>query len=80
MGRKTVIKNSNRDKLIGQNMLKYRTAAGLSQAKVADYIGVERSSYAKYEAGATEPNYETLSKIVKILNTDYNSILDINEI
>lgn len=35
----------------------------LTQKDVADFLGADRSTYAKYETGRSEPNFETLSRL-----------------
>ena len=43
------------------------------QKDVAALLGIDRTTYAKYESGASEPNYETLLKLAEIfgVSTDY---------
>lgn len=35
----------------------------LTQKDVADFLGADRSTYAKYETGDSEPNFDTLSRL-----------------
>lgn len=54
--------------------LKYlRTNKGLSQQKIADYIGITRQGYGKYEDGTSEPDQKTLVKLASYFDvtTDY---------
>lgn len=50
-----------------------RTEKGLRQIDVANSIGVDRTTYAKYESGASEPNFDMLQKLTKLfgVSTDY---------
>lgn len=50
-----------------------RTSKKLLQKDVAALLGIDRTTYAKYESGASEPNYETLLKLAEIfgVSTDY---------
>ena len=43
------------------------------QKDVAALLGSDRTTYVKYESGASEPNYETLLKLAEIfgVSTDY---------
>lgn len=43
------------------------------QKDVAALLGIDRTTYVKYESGASEPNYETLLKLAEIfgVSTDY---------
>lgn len=40
-----------------------RIAKGLYQKDVADFLGVDRTTYTKYESGASEPDIATLTKL-----------------
>lgn len=46
-----------------------------SQKQVADMLGVERSTYTKYESGATEPSITVLRKLKQIYNVSYDELL-----
>lgn len=50
-----------------------RTSKKILQKDVAALLGIDRTTYAKYESGASEPNYETLLKLAEIfgVSTDY---------
>ncbi|MEQ2444575.1 helix-turn-helix domain-containing protein [Pseudoflavonifractor sp. CLA-AP-H29] len=50
-----------------------RTSQKMLQKDVAALLGIDRTTYAKYESGASEPNYETLLKLAEIfgVSTDY---------
>lgn len=50
-----------------------RTKKKKTHQEMADAIGVTRPAYTAYESGNRKPDYETLNKIVDILetNTDY---------
>lgn len=56
--------------------LKYfREKANLTQAQLADKIGISRSALAMWETGKTEPDISTLKKISDILNVPVNHLL-----
>ena len=40
-----------------------RAKTGLTQNQVADLLGIERSTYAKYECGTSKPSLDVLYKI-----------------
>lgn len=46
---------------------------------MATILNVTRQSYINYESGVTEPSFETLRKISKVLNTSIDSLLDNKE-
>jgi len=57
-----------------QKRLKYlRTNKGFSQQNMADFLGISRQGYGKYEDGKSEPDHNTLIKLSNYFNvtTDY---------
>lgn len=64
-------------------MIELRTKAGLSQQKLADELGVSKSTISLYETGDTIPDIKTVVKLSKIYNvtcdyiacqTDYTQV------
>lgn len=56
--------------------LKYlRVTNFMSQASLAELLGLERSTVAYWELGKTEPSLATIEKICKIFDVDYNTLL-----
>lgn len=47
-----------------------RKACGLTQQQVADILSVDRSTYAYYELGVSNPSVEKLSDIAAVFNVD----------
>lgn len=45
-----------------------RTAKGLYQKDVASFLGVDRTTYVKYERGDSEPSFEILQKLADFYN------------
>ena len=64
----------------GEKIKSYRKAAGLTQEKVAEIIGVKRSAYAYYETGKSKPKLPILMKIASIYNTTADDLLDVEEV
>lgn len=59
-----------------KDMLKYlRSRENLSQAELAEKLGVAKSTISMYEVGKREPDFETLEAIADILNVDMNFLL-----
>ena len=50
-----------------------RTNKKLTQKDVAEFLGVDRTTYVKYETGASEPNFDTLQRLATFfgVSTDY---------
>lgn len=60
---------------IGYNLRKIRKSRGYSQQCVADYLKINRTTYTKYETGASQMPYETMSRLAMFYNVDYNTLL-----
>ena len=59
----------------GKKLIKYRKLCGFTQKEIADILNINRTTYTKYETGVSEPNFETLRKIVAIFGVDVNTVL-----
>lgn len=59
-----------------KEMLKYlRGRENLSQAELAEKLGVAKSTISMYEVGKREPDFETLEAIADLFNVDMNFLL-----
>lgn len=58
-----------------RNLKKYRLQTGKTQKEVADFLGIERSTYAKYESGASEPAFETLRRLAEYFDTSTDELM-----
>ena len=47
-----------------------RTNCTLTQQQIADVLHIDRSTYAYYERGTTEPDLKALKKIASVFNVD----------
>lgn len=57
--------------------IKYlREQKKFSQAQVADYLGVSRQMYIKYERGETEPPVSVIKELCRLYKVDYDVILE----
>lgn len=57
--------------------IKYlREQKKFSQAQVADYLGISRQMYIKYERGETEPPVCVIKELCKLYKVDYDVILE----
>ncbi len=68
-------KCSSVDPLLGQNLAFYRKISGMTQKQVAEAVNLNRTTYTKYETGASEPSFEILKKIAAVLGVDINVLL-----
>ena len=58
------------------DMLKYlRVREKMSQAELADKLGVSKSTVGMYELGKREPDFETIEAIADLFNVDMNFLL-----
>ena len=58
-----------------KQMLKYyRRLYGLSQAELANKLGLKPSTISMYEVGEREPNFEIEEKIADFFNVDLNTL------
>lgn len=57
------------------NLKKIRLERGMTQSEVADAIGVTNQAVYYYEAGAREPNLETLRKLATVLNCTIDELI-----
>lgn len=59
----------------GDRLKKLRKEKKLSQQELADKLGINRSTYARYETSTTEPDYETLRKLADFFGVTVDYIL-----
>ena len=52
-----------------------RKREGMTQAEVALKLGVDRSTYAKYESGQSEPNFEMLQKLASLYSASVDFLI-----
>ena len=52
-----------------------RTQRHMLQKDVAQRLGIDRTTYAKYESGASEPNHETLLKLSELFDVSADYLL-----
>ena len=60
---------------LGEKIKACRQAAGMSQEKVAELVGVSRQAVTKWEANQSAPNTENLFKLAEILGTTVDFLL-----
>ena len=55
--------------MLKDNLKKVRLNNGLTQAQVAERLGVSQAQYARWESGGRNPKYETIKKLADVFNT-----------
>ncbi len=60
---------------LGENLARYRKDKGLSQEKLAEYMGVSRQAVTKWESNTTKPSSENLIKLAKLFDVSVDVLL-----
>lgn len=60
-----------------ENLKKARKQKGMTQAEIADLIGVAKSTYSLYESGKREPDVLKIKQLASVLNTTGDELLGI---
>ena len=64
---------------LGERIKEQRKNSGLSQEKVAEFVGVSRQAVTKWEANQSAPSTENLFKLAEIFGTTVDMLLSSNE-
>jgi transcriptional regulator with XRE-family HTH domain len=64
---------------LGENIAHYRKERGLSQEKVAEYMGVSRQAVTKWESNISKPSSDNLIKLAKLFEISVDVLLDNEE-
>ena len=62
--------------MFAENLKKIRTDKGYTQETLAEKLNVVRQTVSKWEKGLSLPDVDMISKIVNVLETDVNILLD----
>ncbi|MBQ3859515.1 MAG: helix-turn-helix transcriptional regulator, partial [Clostridia bacterium] len=65
--------------IIGQRIAELRKSKGLTQAELADLLGVTHQAVSQWERSETLPDILTLPKIAEIFNENINVLLGLEE-
>ena len=60
----------------GKTLKLSRTKAGLTQERVADYLGISTRSYQRYEADKMEPNVKFLIMLADLYRVTLDELVD----
>lgn len=67
----------NDSRLMGKHLCFLRTTkTDLNQSQITELLNIERSTYAKYEAGLTKPGIKTIKHIATILGISVDLLFD----
>jgi len=58
-----------------ENLKRLRTIKGLTQNDLADFLQINRTTYANYEQGRREPDYITISKLADFYDVSIDLLL-----
>lgn len=67
------------EEVIGRNIAKYREAAGLTQAILAEKIGISTAFVSRVERGQKKMKVETLYATAKALNVSVDALLSTDD-
>lgn len=62
-----------------ERLRQLRKGKGLTQQQMADTLGVDRTTYTKYENGASEPNIATLRQLAAIFGVTLDYLLGVTD-
>jgi transcriptional regulator with XRE-family HTH domain len=63
---------------LSQRLKERRKLKKITQEKLAEKLNIKRSTYAKYETGENEPDYETLKLLADFFETTVDYLLGRN--
>ena len=63
------------EKKLGEILKKYRTENGYTQKKLADYLGIDRTTYTKYET-VRKPEIDVIMRLAALYNVSVEDFLD----
>ncbi len=65
---------------LGKRIKELRTAKGLKQREIADFLDMERSNYTRIESGKQSPSDRNLAKIADYLGGEIKDLFDYEHI
>ena len=65
--------------MLGEKIKKYREEKKMTQMEVAEVLEVKPATISKYEAGALEPNIESLKKLAELFEVSVDELLKEDE-
>lgn len=64
------------DEKLGEVMRRYRNEHNYTQKKIADYLGLDRTTYSNYETAQRKPELDVIMKLVALYNVSVDEFLN----
>ena len=64
----------NGSSFFSENLIKLRKSRGFTQQQVASKLGIDRTTYTKYETGVSEPGFEMLIRLSQLLDVSLDEL------
>lgn len=64
----------NASSYFSENLIKLRKNLGYTQQQVAAKLGIDRTTYTKYETGVSEPSFEMLIRLSQLLGISLDEL------
>lgn len=61
--------------MLKQRLISARKGAGLTQAEVADYLGIRRQTYSAYERGVSVPDTNTIATLARLFSVSVGELV-----
>ena len=65
--------------MLNRNLKLLRKTMGMTQDKLASFLGISRSTYSSYETGRREPSMNVLGKIADLAGCDLATLYEKDE-
>ena len=65
--------------MLSRNLKLLRSSMGMTQDKLASFLGISRSTYSSYENGRREPSMNVLGKIADLAGCDLATLYEKDE-
>ena len=65
--------------MLSRNLKLLRSSLGMTQDKLASFLGISRSTYSSYENGRREPSMNVLGKIADLAGCDLATLYEKDE-
>ena len=66
--------------ILSDNIKSLRRNLGFTQKRIAELLGIDRSTYSYYELGRIKPNIHTIMLIARIFGVSYTVLLEGEEV